>query len=118
MKNKATYRGGRKRKELSPREIQRINFLWFVNQRHITDISRILKYSVPVIERNLFPTRREWDAWQLKTMNDCETEGCSKLATHFMSTDKRRLFCLSCFTKALDERIAQGNDPSFAWGKL
>lgn len=118
MNRKATHRGGRRRKELHPREINKINFLWYVNQRNLTDISKIVKYSPPVVERNIFPTRDEWYAWEQKTMNDCETKDCPKLATHFMSTDKRRLLCLGCFTKALDERIAKGSDPSFAWGKL
>lgn len=54
----------RKRKVLEPKAINKINFLWYVNQRTMTDICRIIGSSTPVVDRNLFPSRADWEKWE------------------------------------------------------
>ena len=65
---KPPNRGGRNPIVWTPREIQKANFLWYTNARNITDISKALGYSAPVVERNIFPTRSQWEAWEAKAM--------------------------------------------------
>jgi hypothetical protein len=48
---------------LSVTEIDKVNFLWFVNQRTIYSISRILKRAPETCSKVLFKTREEWEDW-------------------------------------------------------
>lgn len=52
-----------KLKVLSDLKISRINFLYWVNDRNMTDIAKIIGHSVPVCERYRFKTRREYETW-------------------------------------------------------
>jgi hypothetical protein len=61
---KPPNRGGRNLIVFTPHQIQKVNFLWYTNARNITDISKVLGYSVPVVERNIFPTRSQWEEWE------------------------------------------------------
>lgn len=58
-----TKGAGRKKIELSPNKIFRINFLYYTNDRNLTDIAKIVGHSPPVCERHILGTRREFNEW-------------------------------------------------------
>lgn len=57
---------GRKQIQLEPKEIAKINMLYWVNQNNYTNIARMLGRGVTTIERVIFTTRAEYDDWYLE----------------------------------------------------
>jgi hypothetical protein len=53
----------RKSVTLTPREINKINLLWFLNQWNVTNIAKTMKRSPAICERNIFKSRDEWYKW-------------------------------------------------------
>jgi hypothetical protein len=64
--NKAHSRRGPHKVSLTPQEINKINLLYHLNGWNITNISKTIKRSTPVIERNLFGSKAEWEKWNEK----------------------------------------------------
>lgn len=61
---------GRKRRELKPLEINKINLLWFANQWNLTAISKAMHHSPPVCERHIFKTKDAWHEWSDKLITE------------------------------------------------
>lgn len=55
-----------KKKVLDDQKISRINFLYWVNERNLTDIAKIIGHSPPIIERHRFKTREAYESWNDK----------------------------------------------------
>lgn len=55
---------GRQPIALPVKTVQKVNFLWFTNQRNLTDIAKIVGHSPPVVQRHLFKYRSEWEKWE------------------------------------------------------
>jgi hypothetical protein len=50
-------------KILDHSKVAKINFLYWVNDRNMTDISKIVGHSVLVCERHRFKTRTAYETW-------------------------------------------------------
>lgn len=55
-----------KKKVLDDQKISRINFLYWVNERNLSDIAKIIGHSPPIIERHRFKTREAYESWNDK----------------------------------------------------
>jgi len=64
MKPVIKLRKGRGPIDLDPRVINKINLMWFLNQRSVTDIARSVGHSQGLVQSRIFPTRGAWDDWQ------------------------------------------------------
>lgn len=53
----------RRKRVLSPAEINKINLMYHLNGRKVSEISRVLGSSAPVIERHLCPSKRVYEEW-------------------------------------------------------
>lgn len=65
---------GRSKRLFSRREVIKANFLYYTNQRTITDVAKIMGVSPPVVERYLFKTKNEYetvsDKWSALDENE------------------------------------------------
>lgn len=54
---------GRRRIELTPREINKINLMYYLNNRKVSEIARALGCSASIVERNLCPSKKVYEEW-------------------------------------------------------
>lgn len=69
-------KNGRNKRQFTRNEIIRANFLYYTNDRNLTDIAKIMKASPPVIYRYLFKNKNEYyrvaDEWTEAGFSDDE----------------------------------------------
>ena len=67
-------KAGRPRRLFTRQETVKANFLYFTNQRTITDVAKIMGASPPTVDRYLFKTKAEYervsDEWQQNKLDD------------------------------------------------
>ena len=68
--HKGSYKG--KKPKIGPKDKDRINFLWFTNQRNITDIGRIMSRAPSTCEKHLCKTKNQWEVWRMAHEKELE----------------------------------------------